>query len=475
MSNIRTNRYFNDPALGQAFSNLASLFAPPDSADLVNYATANAKNQDAARRAKSFSYIDDPNYSRDYADRMNYAINGNANDTFYKVDLGAKTDLEKQRIQEAGALSRHFLTPVPVKEGETVYMPEQNQAATGLPAVLGGNIKIGQGERVYRPDGSMLAGADKPMSEEQLKGLILQGLPEADQRAAVVGSVPVETIIQDGAPTLVRRNDAYGKQPYTEPTTDVRNYEDYSARESAQGRQPLNRLDYEKELKKAGSSQTTINTGSNSSKFVEESDKAAATRFSNYIDAAHTATQFTGDLKALADIGSKISTGKGAQLTAALGPYAKALGVDIDQLSEIEAYDAIVSRLVPMMRPAGSGAASDFDAKQFLASLPSIGRTPEGNRIVLETLDALQSHRVKSGEIASQAMQPHEAGGLSWQDAERQIRELGDPYEMFNAYRRRAGDAQAGRGLSGVTTGQQGAAPFGAKRTASGISWSIEP
>ena len=44
--NIRANKY-NDPALGAAFENIASLFAPMSAQDTVAYNTARAKKDEA--------------------------------------------------------------------------------------------------------------------------------------------------------------------------------------------------------------------------------------------------------------------------------------------------------------------------------------------------------------------------------------------------------------------------------------------
>ena len=56
---IQSNRY-NDPALGEAFNNIASIFAPPGAQDLVGYATAKAKKEDAERLAWLFANANDP-------------------------------------------------------------------------------------------------------------------------------------------------------------------------------------------------------------------------------------------------------------------------------------------------------------------------------------------------------------------------------------------------------------------------------
>lgn len=191
-----------------------------------------------------------------------------------------------------------------------------------------------------------------------------------------------------------------------------------------------------------GGTSVNVNTGPNTSKFVEESDKAAAARFDGYIAEGSKAGQLMGDLQALAQLGTQIETGAGAQVMAALGPYAEAAGVKIEGLGPAQAYKAITDRLAPMMRAPGSGATSDYEGRQFLNSLPSLGRTSEGNQIVMETLTALQQHKMAAAEIASRA----QGGEMSWQEAEKQIRELGNPYEAFSEFRKRTGQPRQEQG-----------------------------
>ena len=50
------------------------------------------------------------------------------------------------------------------------------------------------------------------------------------------------------------------------------------------------------------------------------------------------------DIKTLRTLGSQIGTGKGAALMAQFGPYAKAIGVDLNGLDEVQAYEAIISQ-----------------------------------------------------------------------------------------------------------------------------------
>ncbi len=198
-----------------------------------------------------------------------------------------------------------------------------------------------------------------------------------------------------------------------------------------------------------GGTNVTVNNGEgNSSKFTEEADKAAAARFNDYTTGGATATQMVGDLQALAELAPMIGTGKGAEFSAAIGPYAEALGVDIGGLGEAQAFKSIVDRLAPQMRPVGGGSSSDTDVRLFLNSLPRLGNTPEGNQIIMQTLSALQQHKIAAAEIAAKAYLPKEQGGLTWQEAETQIRALGNPYEAFNQFNK--GRGQDSSGTSGA-------------------------
>lgn len=169
------------------------------------------------------------------------------------------------------------------------------------------------------------------------------------------------------------------------------------------------------------------------SKFSERAGGLMAERFNDYIKARDDATGLIFDLNALREIAGRIpdGTGKTAQIKAALGPYAELVGVKIDDLPDLQAYDAIVSKMVPRMRVPGSGATSDFEMQTFAKSVPGLAKTPEGNAIISNTLQAMQEHRQAMGEIASRAM----AGELKPAEAEKHIRELPDPMELWRKWK----------------------------------------
>jgi hypothetical protein len=190
------------------------------------------------------------------------------------------------------------------------------------------------------------------------------------------------------------------------------------------------------------------------SKFREKAGGLTAERFNDYVKSGDEARGMVADLDSLREIGSRVTTGKTAEIKAALGPYAEALGVKIDQLGDLQAYNAITAKMAPRMRVPGSGATSDFEMRQYLEALPTLGKTPEGNEIIANTNQSLLLHRQKVAEIASRAM----AEEITPRDAEKMIRELPDPMAMW----------KKSRGSSPA------AAPGSGNRTKSGIQWSVE-
>lgn len=213
-------------------------------------------------------------------------------------------------------------------------------------------------------------------------------------------------------------------------TDDIREYNLYVEQTKAAGNAPEDFTTWLRKGKEAGA--TKVNVGENSNKFSEESDKEAAKRIATIVDEGANAPQMIGDMQLLIDLGTKVGTGKMAEFKLALGPYAEMAGIEIDGLSDAQAYDAVTSRLAPQMRPAGAGATSDFDAKQYLKSIPSLGRTTEGNEIIAGTMKAVAENKLAAAEIAARAQR----GEISWQDAEAEIRKLPNPYDRFKEYQK---------------------------------------
>lgn len=186
---------------------------------------------------------------------------------------------------------------------------------------------------------------------------------------------------------------------------------------------------YDAEQAKGSKPLVQVDMGQNSSEFAKESDKAAAGRLGDIVAAGNSAPAFLADMNTLAELAKGMTTGKEAEVTAALGPWAEALGVKVDGLGAIQTYDSIVARLAPQMRVPGAGASSDFDARQFLKSLPSLGNTPDGNALIIQTFQDIANMKIEAAAIARKAQR----GEISWQEAEGQIAKLADPFAAFKA------------------------------------------
>lgn len=191
---IRPNR-FNDPALGEAFANVASLFAPPSAQDVAAYTSANAKKQEAERLAWLFNNPNDPLADRKatmagvYAPTQSYyAVDQNTATTRRGQDVTAATDLEKQRIAGQYGLANTFMTPL-----------NPGQVQPGLPSSVAGAFGV--------PEMPRTAGAPKPLSLEEQKALERQQLRERGTLTdtmlldSILGAdAPVKTVGPDGKP-----------------------------------------------------------------------------------------------------------------------------------------------------------------------------------------------------------------------------------------------------------------------------------
>jgi len=77
------------------------------------------------------------------------------------------------------------------------------------------------------------------------------------------------------------------------------------------------------------------------------------------------------------------------------------LGLSLDaNASDTQVAQAIISRLVPAQRQAGSGPMSDADLNLFKQSLPTLLGSPEGNRKVIDTIKAIAEYDRQIGDIA---------------------------------------------------------------------------
>ena len=203
-------------------------------------------------------------------------------------------------------------------------------------------------------------------------------------------------------------------------------------------------FDFKTGLKKAGATNVTTNVDKGEDSFAKAAGTAQAKRFDDLAADGQQATQMISDINTLTDLGKNIGTGKAAELKAMIGPYAESLGIKVEGLSDIQAYEAVVNRVAPTLRVKGSGAQSDLELKNFLKSLPSLGNTPEGNNIAATVLKGLQENKILAAEIGAKALN----GEIKRPEAEKMLRELPDPMKQYRDYMKANRGAPTSTGAS---------------------------
>lgn len=221
---IRPNRY-NDPALGAAFENIASIFAPPSAQDLVGYTTAQAKKQEAERLAWLFANPNDPLADRKatmagvYTPTQSYyAVDQNNAVTMRGQDVTADTARATNLTDNQFGLAKQFMTPL-----------NPGQVTPGLPGGIAAQFGV--------PELPRTEGLPKPLSLEEQKAK-----ERADLRSngMLSDTILLDTIL--GADAPVKTVDTNGKPIYSTPGA--------AARTGAQayvdaGSQPANIQEYE--------------------------------------------------------------------------------------------------------------------------------------------------------------------------------------------------------------------------------------
>lgn len=325
--------------------------------------------------------------------------------------------------------------------------PEAPRAPMGAPAVpqSAPNYAPTFGNRM-KNFGLALQGHETPDLDKQAEAknltyqvLRAKGLDDATIKGAIANPEIMKQVLPEAfAPKMIKTapGDVYfdrtGKRLFGNdmPKSDaIQQYEYYRNEESSAGRAPKSMEEWQKGLKAAGATAISIDQKGEAS-FAKEVGTQQAKRYNELVEGGLKAKQKRADLQILQDIGSNLQTGKTAEVMNALGPYAEALGIKIEGLPEMQAFDAIVNKLAPQMRAVGSGATSDFEMRGFLKSLPSLGKTPEGNALIQSTFEALHQTEIAASEIASRAM----AGEISPKEAEKLLRDLPDPLEAFRRH-----------------------------------------
>ncbi len=177
------------------------------------------------------------------------------------------------------------------------------------------------------------------------------------------------------------------------------------------------------EMKKPPAPSATAIAGGGKDVFGEESQKRQATRFSDISTSGDAARRSANDVKRLESLIGKVETGGVAAFKQAAGN----LGINTKGLNDIQSLQAVINKLVPAQRPAGSGTMSDADLALYKESLPRIINQPGAHREIVRSMKEINQYLIKEGEIADAVLD----GSITPAEGRKRLAALGNPVQDF--------------------------------------------
>lgn len=206
----------------------------------------------------------------------------------------------------------------------------------------------------------------------------------------------------------------YGGKP--EQPTDVREYE-YAKQQGYAG----TFTDWQIEQKRAGASQVNIDQ-----KAEGAFDKKLAEKQAETFDAMATeGMAANADLAVIGELETLL--GQNGGVTDGIAGWLAQRGIGGEGMSDLQAAQALINKLVPTQRQPGSGTMSDRDVELFTRSLPNLWNTPGGNQKILSVMRGLAQYKQQQGQIAQAVM----AGEMTRQEATAKLRSLPNPLAEF--------------------------------------------
>lgn len=212
-------------------------------------------------------------------------------------------------------------------------------------------------------------------------------------------------------------------------TNDQIEYQQYQRDQAAKGLLPDDFTKWMRDNKKSGSTTVNVGDGNPEGEYNKEAAKAQAKMhgelaagYSNAVSDVATIDELKGSLKNNpGGVASGIQNYASTKFGIKLGENA----------SSLEYANALINKLVPSQRPAGSGAMSDMDVEMFRQSLPQLMNTPEGNTLIINSMRGIAQYKVDLAKIAQNAMD----GVITRQEASKQMQALGNPLDEFKNQR----------------------------------------
>jgi hypothetical protein len=169
------------------------------------------------------------------------------------------------------------------------------------------------------------------------------------------------------------------------------------------------------------------------SAFETEFAKQDAQTFSNIGEAGVEANRTLAQIDRLSNLLDDAPQGLEGSLKFAAGNF----GIPTENLSEIQAAQALINQLVPSQREPGSGPMSDADLELFKQSIARLINQPEGNKLILDTMRGIAEYDKKGAEIVNQFRK----GNITRTEAFNKLAERNNPLQDIGF----GGEAAAGQ------------------------------
>lgn len=192
------------------------------------------------------------------------------------------------------------------------------------------------------------------------------------------------------------------------------------------------------QLKSPGKPTTNVNLPPTEKAFDTKAGNIIADRYGKIAAAGDTAESRMSDLTAIRELSGRVGNqGAVADWKIRFGPLAKALGVDVGGLGDLQAWNAIVQKMAPQMRAVGSGSTSDIEFKGMLASIPQASQDPAARKMILDTMEGAAKDAMARRDIALRVLNKE----IDRKQADAEMKALPDYMANWRSYKASMGAA----------------------------------
>lgn len=219
----------------------------------------------------------------------------------------------------------------------------------------------------------------------------------------------------------------FAKMQASRQTSEKESFRPMSADEKKQAGLPLDRpyqISTSGKIQDIGTGPLVKNVvGGESDPFIKEGKKEQAKAFGEIANSGRTAQRSLQDINRLESLLEKSPTGLGASAKLFAGNF----GINTKGLSELQAAEALINKLVPQQRPPGSGTMSDADLELYKRSVVRIINQPGANKLIIESAKSINNYLIEEAKIANLALN----GKISTDEAQERFAKLGNPVQDF--------------------------------------------